>query len=393
MNTNSTSLAALCSLVLAGAAALPSTAAAQPAFAPASSATPGTARAAPLSALSQQVVGGTPASDGEFPFAAFVEWDAGDGYVYICTGSVVSPTLILTAAHCVTKDDGTPVASKRFEVITGRANLGDLGEGQVSAVSQVSIEPGWRAGHLVNDLATLTLAQPVSAPAVRLASYADMSTIGPGANVQVLGWGQTHDHQTALQEQLMTASVTLQSEKTCWQASTWFHPGSMLCSDVPGHGVAPCHGDSGGPMLAQTASGEWVEAGMVDFGSYTSCTDGPSFYQSAAAASWWLAPQLGQTPDSPPLIAAPAEAKRPYVKGHSAPGGVVHCMNGAWTGAGLHFRYTWTYDGRLLRGITAKGVRIPSSVRSGQLRCSVIVANDGGMKRATSATVRIHPAS
>jgi hypothetical protein len=386
--------AAACLTLAAGATiATPATAAAQPAVIRAQSLLPGHAHVAvdiePAHPLSAKVVGGAPASEGEFPFAAFVAWDAGNDYWYQCTGTVVAPTVILTAAHCVTDTDGLAVPTYKLVVVTGRTNIGMDGEGQISNVSEVRVEPGWRYGHFANDVATLILSAPVSAPAVRLASFADMAAIGAGSKVQTLGWGITSDGQSSLQEQMMTATVDAQSESACWQASRWYRPGSMLCTDVPGHGVGPCHGDSGGPLLTQATTGEWVEIGLSDFISNASCVDGPAFYQSAAAAAAWVLPQLGQTPEAPPIVAPPVETERPFLKGRVAAGGVVHCMTGAWTGDRLHFRYSWSYNGKTLLGLTSKSISIERGARGGTLGCSVVVANDGGVVRATSATMHI----
>jgi hypothetical protein len=386
-------VAACLSLVAGATIATAATAAAHPAPIRAYSPMPGPAHAhvdiGRVHALGAKVVGGAAASDGEFPFAAFVAWDAGNDYWYQCTGTVVSPTVILTAAHCVTDTDGLSVPTYKFVVVTGRTNIGTDGEGQISNVSEVRVDPGWRYGHFTDDVATLVLAAPVSAPAVRLASFADMTTVGVGSKAQTLGWGLTSDGQFTLQEQMMTATVDMQSESTCWQASPWYRPGSMLCTDTPGHGVGPCHGDSGGPLVTQAATGEWVEVGIADFIASTSCVAGPAYYQSVAAAAAWVLPQLGQTPQTPPIVAAPVETRRPFLKGHVAPGGVVHCMTGAWTGDRLHFRYSWSYDGKTLRGIVAKSIPIGRGARGGALGCSVVVGNDGGIVRATSATVHI----
>jgi hypothetical protein len=382
--TTSTLRAAACLSLAAGAAlaSAPGAAASSPAIRAEH------VHAASLHALSEKVVGGAAASDGEFPFAAFLAWDIGADYWTVCTGSVVSPTVIMTAAHCVTDDQGQPVEPQKLGVVTGRTYLGTKEEGQVSAVSEVRIEPGWRVGHAANDVATLVLSAPVAAPAVRLAGFTDLATLGVGAKVQTLGWGMTSDGQSALQEQLMTAPVDLQSETTCWRASRWYRPGSMLCTDVPGHGVGACHGDSGGPLVTQTAIGEWVEIGIADFLSTGSCLDGPAYYQSAAAAAGWVLPQLGQAPEAPPIVAPPVEAQRPFLKGRVAAGGVVHCMTGAWSGDRLHFRYSWSYDGRTMLGVSSKSVSIERGAR-GALSCSVVAGNDGGLVRASSESVRI----
>src|SRR5579871_4069034 len=55
------------------------------------------------------VIGGRPAVRGSFPWLAFLEWRgrSGDLVQRTCTGTVVSPTVVLTAAHCVVVERST----------------------------------------------------------------------------------------------------------------------------------------------------------------------------------------------------------------------------------------------------------------------------------------------
>src|ERR1700729_4084165 len=46
------------------------------------------------------IVGGSPASAGSFPWLAFVTYNAGGGTGFTCSGTVVSPNVVLTAGHC-----------------------------------------------------------------------------------------------------------------------------------------------------------------------------------------------------------------------------------------------------------------------------------------------------
>src|SRR5690242_4539549 len=54
-----------------------------------------------------KIVGGEPAPAGAFPFAVFVaQFDAAGNAVGLCTGDLIAPTVVLTAAHCVVDDYG-----------------------------------------------------------------------------------------------------------------------------------------------------------------------------------------------------------------------------------------------------------------------------------------------
>jgi secreted trypsin-like serine protease len=143
-------------------------------------AVPGAARGA----TQPRVVDGAPASISQWPFiAALVTHgvDAVDGQ--FCGGSVIAPTVVLTAAHCV---EGSGPGD--IDVVTGLARLNDDGAGQRIAVVATSVDPGYDPNTQRHDAALLVLAQPTSAPPISIAAN-DRGLIVPGAPLAVAGWG------------------------------------------------------------------------------------------------------------------------------------------------------------------------------------------------------------
>src|SRR4051794_1462821 len=73
--------------------------------------------------LTGQIAGGTPVPPGTYPFAAFIRVALDDGDGFFCSGSLISPSHVLTAAHC-TFDDvaraSVPVSA--FTVVVGQVN-------------------------------------------------------------------------------------------------------------------------------------------------------------------------------------------------------------------------------------------------------------------------------
>jgi secreted trypsin-like serine protease len=135
--------------------------------------TAGAAQASPRAGKS--VIGGTAATADQWPFAAAVLTPT-----TLCTGTVISPTRVLTAGHCV----GNPLT------MTVRTNsTSAFFGGEALGVSGVAFAPGF-AHTFENDLAILTLKTPTTATPIQLASAAeDAAYTQPGATLSVAGFG------------------------------------------------------------------------------------------------------------------------------------------------------------------------------------------------------------
>ena len=223
-----------------------------------------TAGAAPRAHSS--IVGGTPANPAQFPYAVAI---FRKGHMH-CSGSVIAPTKVLTAGHCV---DGFNLAN--FQVIVGRPDLRNVATGQTIPVASGRVHPDFEQTAL-HDVAVLNLAQPTSVPPIALAT-ADQNnaTTFPGAALQVAGYGATKPFGVHLSPFLKTTTEIVRTDRRCLRAYSrdLFAPQSMICSlgAKRKHAgrfkihTSACSGDSGGPLVANTATGP-VEVGTVSYG-------------------------------------------------------------------------------------------------------------------------------
>ena len=232
-----------------------------------------------------------------------------------CTGTVVAPTLVLTAGHCAENlSTGAIEAASGFHVLIA-AGAGAGGEDQISAVSGVLVYERFSRRTDNGDAALLVLSTPTTAASIPLASAADAGALRAGARATIAGWGVTHFNQRRLTETLMTADTVIQGPRWCARTAPPFFTRSEICTiDPPAYVTGACHGDSGGPLLSPLgADGELVEIGITVHGYGRCSTRAPSvFTRVAPIAAWvqtWIdayrqAP-VAPTPSTPPAPTTP----------------------------------------------------------------------------------------
>jgi secreted trypsin-like serine protease len=231
------------------------------------------------------IVGGAPADPAQWPYAVAI---FRKGHMH-CGGSVIGPTEVLTAAHCVA---GFNLAN--FQVIVGRPNLRDQAAGQVIGVSSGRVHPDFEQTGL-HDVAVLNLSQPTGASPIALATAAQSAAMAaPGAPLRVAGYGAVNPFGVHLSPFLKSTFEIVRTDRRCLRAYTsdLYAAESMICAlgakrKHPGHfkiHTSACSGDSGGPLVADTATGP-VEVGTVSFGgALCGLPAAPSVYSKVASS-------------------------------------------------------------------------------------------------------------
>lgn len=245
------------------------------------------------------IIGGEPASITAFPSLAFIYAQHSKKEGFACTGTVISPRVILTAAHCVENlDAGGLTPAPEYTVATGVANPHEATPANLSHVSDTYVFPKFNPGTLISDAGILVLETPTPAPPIPLPGSADAALYDGGAPVLLAGWGLTDPHASSTPDVLQTTTAVVQPPASCKRKTRpyfpFYSPASQMCtSNPPKYATGGCFGDSGGPVIAHRADASPVEIGIVSTGGPDCSTKVPNIFtrtdRLAVWASEWIA--------------------------------------------------------------------------------------------------------
>jgi secreted trypsin-like serine protease len=219
----------------------------------------------PDGGASTDVVGGTRARQGEFPW--MVRLSMG------CGGALFTTRVVLTAAHCVGRT-GTNTG------ITATAGVVDLNSGSAIRVRSTYVHraPGFNSTTMANDWALIKLAAPVNLPTLPIATTPAFNN----GTFTVMGWGATREGG-GQQRFLRKAQVPFVDDATCGAryraAGDPFIDSDMICAGLlDSGGVDTCQGDSGGPMVRRDNANAWIQVGIVSWGEGCARPNRPGVY-------------------------------------------------------------------------------------------------------------------
>ena len=193
-----------------------------------------------------------------------------------CTGTLVAPDLVVTAAHCF---GSIPQASIRFGESRGS------GPGITMAAEFCVTSDDWTGNVGSGDFAFCKLPQKVDLPITPIVFGCELDILTNGRAVHIVGFGNNQSGDNSSSNSDDSGAGIKRYDATVIR--TTFSPGDEAIYVGRQGQEDSCSGDSGGPVMVEFPDGTWHNAGILS-GGPPSCGNGPGIYMVPGARADWI---------------------------------------------------------------------------------------------------------
>ncbi|XP_073960725.1 chymotrypsin-1-like [Choristoneura fumiferana] len=220
----------------------------------------------------ERIVGGTKAANGSYPYQASLRvW----GVWHFCGASILTPRVILTAAHCVDR-----MRPEYLKVVVGTNQL--RAGGTAYSIRKIVRHADYDDDIITNDIAIVFTEKEMEFSSTVDAIELNDEPVEKGEELVLTGWGTT-SYPGRLPNDLMQIQLRAITYEECKEAHKNINAvfETQICA-LTKAGEGACHGDSGGPLVR-----EGRQIGVVSWG--IPCARGkPDVYTKVEAFMGWI---------------------------------------------------------------------------------------------------------
>ena len=242
-----------------------------------------------------KIIGGREVAPGRWPFVVRVDTPS-----KFCTASLVAPTWVLTAAHCLVDHDGSVDHPSGISVFLGYDWDKGACENTREEIGRVIVHPDYyyAGAGFRNDAALVEILRPAMAQPVKILIPQEEVRYAPsGATATVIGWGRQING--SYPRVLRKVDIPLWPPEDCRENSFWtsevVHE-RTLCAGTEGKGIWA--GDSGGPLVVPLPGGGWGQVGVTSMGGGAN-VGYPGVFTRVSSIHDWIREQIDEGPRLP----------------------------------------------------------------------------------------------